>query len=41
MGKVIEDFKINNANNRELFGLKPDDLVSLIEIFKKIDVGKK
>jgi len=39
--KVIEDFKINNANNRELFRLKPDDLASLIEIFKKIDVRNK
>ena len=39
--KVIEDFKINNANNRELFRLKPDDLASLIEIFKKIDIRNK
>ena len=39
--KVIEDFKINNANNNELFKLKPDDLASLIEIFKKIDTGNK
>ena len=39
--KVMEDFKINNANNNELFKLKPDDLASLIEIFKKIDIGNK
>ena len=39
--KVMEDFKINNANNNELFKLKPDDLASLIEIFKKIDTGNK
>ena len=37
--KVIEKYKIKNSNNRELFRLKPDDLASLLEIFKKIDIG--
>ena len=39
--KTIEKFKIKNANNRELFKLKPDELASLIEVFKKIDLSKK
>jgi len=38
--KVIENFKIKNANNRELFRLKPEDLASLLEVFKKIEMTK-
>ena len=38
---VIYKYQIKNSNNRELFRLKPDDLASLLDLFKKIDLRNK
>ena len=39
--KVIKKYQIKNSNNRELFKLKPEDLASIIDLFKKIDLRNK
>lgn len=38
---VIYKYQIKNSNNRELFRLKPDDLASLIDLFRKIDLRNR
>ena len=38
--KVIKNYKIKDSNNRELFKLDPENLASLLDLFKKIDLRK-
>ena len=39
--KVIKKYKIKDSNNRELFKLEPENLASLLDLFKKIDIRNK
>ena len=38
---VISKYQIKGSNNKELFRLKPNDLASLLDLFKKIDLRNK